>query len=90
MRYEACARQPSGAQTAAGTTGLPERVGGSRNFDYRFCWIRDTSFALDALARLGYREQVHASLSWLLDVSAATNPRLQPFYGLGGHVPRAS
>jgi GH15 family glucan-1,4-alpha-glucosidase len=81
---------PSGAMAAAGTTGLPEKIGGSRNFDYRFAWIRDTAFSLDALSRLGYREQVHASLSWLLDVTASTHPRMQPLYGLDGHVPRTT
>ena len=79
---------PTGAIAAAGTTGLPERIGGDRNFDYRFSWIRDSAFTLDALSRLGYREQVHASLSWLLDVTAPTHPRLVPLYGLDGDVPR--
>jgi GH15 family glucan-1,4-alpha-glucosidase len=81
---------PSGAVAAAGTTGLPERIGGSRNYDYRFCWVRDTSFTLDALATLGYREQVHSSLSWLLAATEPTHPRLQPFYALDGKVPRTS
>ncbi len=81
---------PSGALAAAGTTGLPEKIGGSRNYDYRFCWIRDTAFALDALSGLGYREQVHASLSWLLDATEPTHPRLQPLYGLDGSVPRTT
>jgi GH15 family glucan-1,4-alpha-glucosidase len=79
----------SGALAAAGTTALPERIGGKRNFDYRFCWIRDASFALEALTRLGFREQVHASLSWLLDATEGTHPRLQPLYGLDGSVPRS-
>jgi len=80
---------PSGALAAAATSALPERIGGERNFDYRFAWVRDASFALDALSRLGFRDQVHASLSWLLEVTAATHPRLQPFYGLDGGVPRS-
>ncbi len=79
---------PSGALAAAATTGLPEKIGGERNYDYRFCWIRDTAFALDALSGLGYREQVHASLSWLLGATEPTHPRLQPLYGLDGSVPR--
>ena len=79
---------PSGAMAAAGTTGLPEKIGGTRNWDYRFAWIRDTAFTLDALARLGYREQVHASLSFLLDVTDTTHPRLPPLFGLDGSVPR--
>lgn len=79
---------PSGAMAAAATTGLPERVGAGRNYDYRFCWVRDTAFALDALGTLGFREQVHDTLSWLLDATAATHPRLQPLYALDGSVPR--
>lgn len=80
---------PTGAMAAAPTTSLPERIGGDQNWDYRFAWIRDTAFVLDALGDLGYREQVHASLSWLLGASEATHPRLEPFFRLDGSVPRA-
>ncbi|MFN2629499.1 MAG: glycoside hydrolase family 15 protein [Gaiellaceae bacterium] len=79
---------PSGAIAAAPTTSLPERIGGDLNWDYRFAWIRDSAFTLDALGNLGYREQVHASLSWLLRASNATHPRMEPFYRLDGSVPR--
>jgi GH15 family glucan-1,4-alpha-glucosidase len=75
---------PSGAVAAAATTSLPERIGGELNWDYRFGWVRDTSLTLDALGELGYREQVHASLAWLLRASAHTHPRLVPFYALDG------
>ncbi len=64
--------RPSGAMAAAGTVGLPERLGGQRNWDYRFAWLRDTAFALEAMQRLGYRDQVHASLAYVLDVSRQT------------------
>jgi GH15 family glucan-1,4-alpha-glucosidase len=77
---------PSGAITAAPTTSLPERIGGSRNFDYRFAWVRDASFCLDAFDHLGFREQLHHSLSWLLSASARTHPRLEVFYGIDGDV----
>ena len=81
--------QPTtGAIAAAATSSLPERIGGDRNYDYRFSWIRDSAFTMDALARLGFREQVHGSLSWLLKASFGTHPRMQPFYGLDGGVPR--
>ena len=80
---------PTGAMAAAPTTSLPERIGGDQNWDYRFAWIRDTAFVLDALGDLGYREQVHASLSWLLSASEATHPRLEPFFRLDGSAPRA-
>ena len=79
---------PTGALAAAGTTALPEKIGGARNFDYRFAWVRDTSFALDALSQLGFREQVHGTLSWLLDATSSTHPRLQPLFTLDGSVPR--
>jgi GH15 family glucan-1,4-alpha-glucosidase len=76
----------SGAIVAAPTTSLPERIGGDANYDYRYAWVRDASFTLDALMELGYREQSHRSLTWLLDAVRNTHPRLQPFYGLGGNV----
>jgi GH15 family glucan-1,4-alpha-glucosidase len=78
----------TGAMAAAATTSLPEWIGGTRNYDYRYAWIRDSAFALDALGTLGYREQVHASLSWVLAASKPTHPRMEPFYTLDRRVPR--
>jgi len=78
----------SGAMAAAATSSLPEHVGGERNYDYRYAWLRDSAFALDALGAAGYREQVHASLSWMLAASEPTHPRMEPFYTLAGGVPR--
>jgi GH15 family glucan-1,4-alpha-glucosidase len=78
----------TGAVTAAATTSLPEKIGADRNWDYRFAWIRDTALTLDALGNLGFRAQVHASLSWLLRATTSTHPRLRPFYTLSGDVPR--
>jgi GH15 family glucan-1,4-alpha-glucosidase len=78
----------TGAIAAAPTTSLPEKIGGDRNWDYRFAWIRDTAFVLDALGELGYREQVHASLAWLVRATESIHPRLQPFLCLDGSVPR--
>jgi GH15 family glucan-1,4-alpha-glucosidase len=78
----------TGAITAAATTSLPEKIGADLNWDYRFAWIRDTALTLDALGNLGFRAQVHASLSWLLRATRSTHPRLQPFYTLSGDVPR--
>ena len=78
---------PSGALLAALTTSLPERVGGKRNFDYRYGWIRDTSFALEALLGLGLQHDAHGTLSWLLGAISGTAPDIRPFYGLHGEVP---
>jgi GH15 family glucan-1,4-alpha-glucosidase len=75
---------PSGAIAAAPTTSLPERIGGDENYDYRYMWVRDTSFTLDALMRLGLPEQVHESVCCLLRAVRTTAPELKPFYSLDG------
>lgn len=81
----------TGAMVAAPTTGLPEKVGGSRNFDYRYAWLRDTSFALDAMLQLGHGTQVHGTLSWVLAATRRTHPHLRPYYKLdGSYDPSAS
>jgi GH15 family glucan-1,4-alpha-glucosidase len=77
-------RAASGASAAAATTSLPEAIGGDRNYDYRFAWVRDAAFGLDALASLGLTEEVHSGLSWLLHAVARTAPDLHVFYTLGG------
>lgn len=74
----------TGAIAAAATTSLPERIGGSANFDYRFQWVRDASFALDAFTGLGLQAQAHASFSALQRATRTTHPRLQPMYRLDG------
>lgn len=79
----------TGAITAAGTTSLPEAVGGKRNFDYRFGWVRDLSFTVDALLEVGMQELAHASVDWLLDSVAQTRPRVDPVYTLTSKVVRS-
>jgi GH15 family glucan-1,4-alpha-glucosidase len=78
---------PTGAMAAAATTSLPERVGGGRNYDYRYGWIRDTSFVLDSFIRLGLTQEVQGTLAWMLSCISATAPEIHPFYALSGHVP---
>jgi GH15 family glucan-1,4-alpha-glucosidase len=75
---------PSGALAAAATTSLPEEIGGLRNWDYRFCWVRDAAFTLDALLRLGCTPEAQAYFWWLMHASQLTHPRLQPLYRLDG------
>ena len=78
---------PAGSIAAAPTTSLPETLGGDKNYDYRYAWVRDSAFTLDALMRLGLPEQVQQSFSWLLRAVRETAPDLRPFYDLGGGVP---
>lgn len=82
LTLKALAVESSGAMAAAATTSLPEKIGGERNFDYRYAWIRDSSFAIDAMQRLGLSEEIHVWLSWLLDAVAQDAPELQVFYRL--------
>jgi GH15 family glucan-1,4-alpha-glucosidase len=79
---------PVGAVVAAPTTSLPERIGGDRNYDYRYMWVRDTAFTLEALIRLGLPEQVHESYACLLKAVRATAPDLHPFYSVLGEEAR--
>ncbi|WP_285117447.1 glycoside hydrolase family 15 protein [Leifsonia sp. fls2-241-R2A-40a] len=73
---------PTGAIAAAGTTSLPETPRGGKNWDYRFAWVRDTAYALRALARFGLREETHAAISWLLRAVKGDVAELRVLYGL--------
>lgn len=72
------------AVVAAPTMALPERLGGPRNYDYRYSWLRDGNLTLEAMLRLGFGEQVHASLAWMLAAIEHTHPWLQPIYRIDG------
>lgn len=79
---------PTGAVAAAATTSLPETVGGERNWDYRYCWVRDAAFTLHALLALGCSSEAEAFFWWLMHSTQLTHPRLQVLYRLDGG-PRA-
>ncbi|HEX5172413.1 MAG TPA: glycoside hydrolase family 15 protein [Cyclobacteriaceae bacterium] len=76
---------PSGSIVAAPTTSLPERIGGNRNWDYRYCWLRDASFTTRALVKLGFEDEVHAYMNWILHATRLTRPQLQVVYSVYGH-----
>ncbi|HEX9056991.1 MAG TPA: glycoside hydrolase family 15 protein [Ktedonobacterales bacterium] len=77
---------PSGAVVAAPTTSLPEHIGGVRNWDYRYCWLRDASFTLRALFALGYSEEAEAFVHWLLHATRLSWPELQVVYDVFGET----
>ena len=76
--------EPTGGIVAAPTTSLPEQIGGVRNWDYRYCWLRDATFALDALLENGFTEEAQAWRSWLLRAVAGDPDDLQIMYGPAG------
>jgi GH15 family glucan-1,4-alpha-glucosidase len=86
LALELMVHEPDGSMIAAVTTSLPERIGGAKNWDYRYAWVRDTTFAMDSLLRIGFADGVHAMLTWLLHTARRTHPRVHTFYGLDGRV----
>ncbi|MBI9113647.1 glycoside hydrolase family 15 protein [Sanguibacter suaedae] len=76
---------PTGAMAAAGTTSLPESWAGGKNWDYRYAWIRDTAYAVDALVGFGLREETHAATSWIVRTLRENHARV--FYELDGSLP---
>jgi GH15 family glucan-1,4-alpha-glucosidase len=75
---------PTGGMVAAPTTSLPEHLGGVRNWDYRYCWLRDATFTLLAFMHLGYYEEARAWRDWLLRALAGSPSQVQIMYGVGG------
>ena len=75
---------PTGGLVAAVTTSLPEQFGGPRNWDYRYCWLRDATLTLLALMNTGYFEEAHAWREWLLRAVAGSPDQMQIMYGIAG------
>ncbi|HET9071598.1 MAG TPA: glycoside hydrolase family 15 protein [Acidimicrobiales bacterium] len=75
---------PTGGIVAAATTSLPEDLGGVRNWDYRYCWVRDASLTLDALVEAGCREEAERWMAWLVRAAAGAPDQLQIMYGPAG------
>jgi GH15 family glucan-1,4-alpha-glucosidase len=75
---------PTGGIIAAATTSLPEQLGGVRNWDYRYCWLRDATFTILALMKLGYHDEARAWRDWLVRAIAGSPHQVQIMYGVGG------
>jgi len=84
ITLEAMTYRPTGGVVAAVTAGLPELIGGERNWDYRYCWLRDTAFTLLVLMRAGYTEEAIRWRMWLLRAVAGAPDQIQALYGIGG------
>lgn len=84
LTLKALTYDPTGGMVAAATTSLPEQIGGVRNWDYRYCWLRDATFALGSLLEAGYTAEAEAWSHWLLRAVAGDPAQLQIMYGAAG------
>jgi GH15 family glucan-1,4-alpha-glucosidase len=84
ITLKACTYLPTGGIVAAPTTSLPEQLGGVRNWDYRFCWLRDATLILLELMDAGYRDEAQAWREWLLRTVAGSPDQVQIMYGIAG------
>ena len=84
ITLKALTYRPTGGIVAAPTMSLPEEIGGARNWDYRFCWLRDATFSLLALLNAGYHEEAQRWRDWLLRAAAGEPSKLQIMYGVAG------
>ena len=86
MVLKALTYAPTGGIVAAPTTSLPEQIGGVRNWDYRYCWLRDATFTLYALMNAGFIDEARAWRDWLLRAVAGDPAKAQILYGVGGRA----
>jgi GH15 family glucan-1,4-alpha-glucosidase len=86
ITVKALTYRPTGGIVAAPTTSLPEWPGGERNWDYRYCWLRDATFTLRSLINAGYRGEAEAWCKWLLRAIGGCAARMQPLYGVAGEA----
>lgn len=84
ITLKALTHHRSGGIVAAATTSLPEEIGGARNWDYRYCWLRDSTFTLSALLEAGFTEEANNWRNWLLNAVAGNPEQMQIMYGVGG------
>ncbi|MBS0644919.1 MAG: glycoside hydrolase family 15 protein [Proteobacteria bacterium] len=84
ITLKALTYEPTGGIVAAATTSLPEQIGGPRNWDYRFCWLRDATFTLQALMGAGYYDEARAWRDWLVRAVAGSPSQMQIMYGIAG------
>jgi GH15 family glucan-1,4-alpha-glucosidase len=84
ITLKALTYEPTGGMVAAATTSLPERLGGERNWDYRFCWLRDATLVLLGALHAGYHQEAQAWRDWLLRAVAGSADQLQIMYGIAG------